>query len=134
MAHLDEQAGLPRGALAALPVLLAPMVLGAAVLALRERYGGSVVLKGAGTLIADADGVAVCPYGNPGMASGGMGDVLSGVIGALLGQGRTPGEAARLGVLIHALAGDAAARAGGERGLVATDLASYVRVIANPRS
>ena len=106
----------------------------AAVLALRERYGGSVVLKGAGTLIADADGVAVCPYGNPGMASGGMGDVLSGVIGALLGQGRTPGEAARLGVLIHALAGDAAARAGGERGLVATDLASYVRVIANPRS
>ncbi|MCI0510640.1 NAD(P)H-hydrate epimerase [Chromohalobacter marismortui] len=105
----------------------------AAALALHERYGGSVVLKGAGTLIADADGVAVCPYGNPGMASGGMGDVLSGIVGALLAQGQTPGDAARHGVLMHALAGDAAARDGGERGLVATDLASYVRAIANPR-
>lgn len=105
----------------------------AAALALHERYGGSVVLKGAGTLIADANGVTVCPYGNPGMASGGMGDVLSGIVGALLAQGQAPGEAARYGVLLHALAGDAAAQDGGERGLVATDLASYVRAIANPR-
>ncbi|MDV6320343.1 NAD(P)H-hydrate dehydratase [Chromohalobacter sp. HP20-39] len=105
----------------------------AAALALHERYGGTVVLKGAGTLVADAHGVTVCPYGNPGMASGGMGDVLSGIVGALLAQGQTPAEAARHGVLVHALAGDAAARDGGERGLVATDLASYARAIANPR-
>jgi ADP-dependent NAD(P)H-hydrate dehydratase / NAD(P)H-hydrate epimerase len=59
----------------------------AAALALRERWGGVVVLKGAGTLVAGPAGLAVCPCGNPGMASGGMGDALSGMLGALLAQG-----------------------------------------------
>ncbi|TDB02378.1 NAD(P)H-hydrate dehydratase [Halomonas marinisediminis] len=103
----------------------------AAVVALRERFGGVVVLKGAGSLIAGPEGVAVCPFGNPGMASGGMGDVLSGMLGALLAQ-RVPLEiAARLGVLVHARAADLAAADAGERGLLAGDLASYARILVN---
>jgi NAD(P)H-hydrate epimerase len=94
----------------------------AAVRALRERFGGAVVLKGAGTLVADADGVAVCPYGNPGMASGGMGDVLAGIIGGLVAQGLPVGAAARLGVCLHGAAADAAVERTGEAALVATDL------------
>lgn len=113
----------------------------AAACALQQRYGGVVVLKGAGTLVAGPGGLALCPYGNPGMASGGMGDVLSGMLGALLAQG-LPVEgavklgiiesAARLGVLVHALAADLAAREAGERGLLAADLASYARILVNP--
>ncbi|MCC5872040.1 MAG: NAD(P)H-hydrate dehydratase [Gammaproteobacteria bacterium] len=98
----------------------------AAVLALQARYGGAVVLKGAGSLIACGDELALSPYGNPGMATGGMGDVLSGVIGALLGQGLTPMRAASLGVCLHGAAGDAAA-ASGEMGLAASDLAPHLR-------
>jgi len=102
----------------------------AALRELQERYGGSVVLKGAGSLVADAGGIALCPYGNPGMGTAGMGDVLAGVIGALQAQ-RLPQPAAH-GVLLHALAGDAAARAGGERGLVASDLFPFLRQRINP--
>jgi NAD(P)H-hydrate epimerase len=101
---------------------------------LRARFPGAVVLKGAGTLVASgaAGGrLGVCPYGNPGMASGGMGDVLSGVIGALLAQGLAPGEAARLGVCLHARAADLAAAADGERGLLATDLVPWLRRLLN---
>ncbi|MFO7646688.1 NAD(P)H-hydrate dehydratase [Halomonas sp. 3H] len=104
----------------------------AAVRALRERWGGVVVLKGAGTLVAGPEGVAVCPFGNPGMASGGMGDVLSGMLGALLAQGLPLEVAARLGVLLHARAADLAGRDAGERGLLAGDLASYARILVNP--
>lgn len=94
----------------------------AAALALAERYQAVVVLKGAGSLIAAPAGrVAVCPWGNPGMASGGMGDVLTGVIAALLAQGLDAWQAACLGVAAHARAGDIAA-ADGERGLLAGDL------------
>ena len=104
--------------------------------ALRElvaRYSGAVVLKGSGSLVGDDSGsTAVCPYGNPGMGSGGMGDVLSGVIGALLAQGLSPGQAAQAGVLVHALAGDDAAADGGERGLQATDLLPHIRRRVNP--
>jgi len=104
----------------------------AAVRELQRRYAGVVVLKGAGTLVA-APGrpVAVCPYGNPGMASGGMGDVLTGVIGALLAQGLAPADAARAGVCLHARAGDVAA-ARGERGLIASDLFACLRAGVNP--
>src|SRR6185437_13221975 len=85
----------------------------AAVRALAQKYRAMVVLKGAGSLIADADGrVAACPWGNPGMASGGMGDLLTGVIAGLLAQGLGPWDAACLGVGVHARAGDLAARAG----------------------
>ncbi len=106
----------------------------AAVEALQQRYGGTVVLKGAGTLVLGPGQrpVAVCSDGNPGMASGGMGDVLSGVIGGLMAQGWSPEEAAELGVCLHAAAGDAAAAAGGERGLLASDLAPFVRRLGNP--
>lgn len=104
--------------------------------ALRERWGGVVVLKGAGTLIAGPQGLALCPFGNPGMASGGMGDTLTGIIAGLVAQGPSLDwsleRAARVGVLVHALAGDMAAREGGERGLLASDLASCARKLVNP--
>ncbi|HHI77275.1 MAG TPA: bifunctional ADP-dependent NAD(P)H-hydrate dehydratase/NAD(P)H-hydrate epimerase, partial [Gammaproteobacteria bacterium] len=61
-----------------------------------------------------------------------MGGVLSGVIGGLMAQGWSPEEAAELGVCLHAAAGDAAAAAGGERGLLASDLAPFVRRLGNP--
>lgn len=82
-----------------------------------------LVLKGARTLIASPDGeVFVNPTGNPGMASGGMGDVLTGMIGGFLAQGLPPLEAAKLGVFLHGLAGDFVAHKKGEKGLAATDL------------
>lgn len=105
----------------------------AAVRALARKYGAVVVLKGAGSLVARVDGdVAVCPWGNPGMATGGMGDVLTGVIAGLLAQGLSPWDAACLGVGLHARAGDLAARAG-ERGLLASDLFVYLRALVNGR-
>jgi hydroxyethylthiazole kinase-like uncharacterized protein yjeF len=102
-----------------------------AVRALRSRFGAIAVLKGAGTLIAADDGVALCERGNPGMATAGMGDVLTGVIAGVLAQGRESARAARVGVLAHALAGDRAAR-GGERGLLASDLLAELREQVNP--
>ncbi|WP_049622988.1 bifunctional ADP-dependent NAD(P)H-hydrate dehydratase/NAD(P)H-hydrate epimerase [Frateuria defendens] len=103
----------------------------AAARALAARYGAVVVLKGAGSLIADPDGrLDVCPWGNPGMAAGGMGDLLTGIVAALLGQGCTPWEAACLGVGLHARAGDAAAREG-ERGLMPSDLLAPLRRLLN---
>jgi len=104
----------------------------AAARALRERWGGVIILKGAGSLIEGPAGMAVCPFGNPGMASGGMGDALSGMLGALLAQGVPLESAARLGVLVHARAADLAAAEAGERGLLAGDLASYARILVNP--
>jgi hydroxyethylthiazole kinase-like uncharacterized protein yjeF len=100
-----------------------------ALRALVERYGGVCVLKGAGSLIGAQDDprVWLCDAGNPGMASGGMGDVLTGVLAALLAQGLTALDAARLGVWVHAVAGDDAARAGGTIGLLASDLMPFIR-------
>jgi hydroxyethylthiazole kinase-like uncharacterized protein yjeF len=103
-----------------------------AVKALHKQYGGVCVLKGAGTLVQATSGmVGLCPYGNPGMASGGMGDVLSGVIGGLAAQGLSLEFAAKLGVCVHALAGDEAAKSGGERGTIASDLMPYLRKLVN---
>ncbi len=103
-----------------------------AVTALQQRFGGAAVLKGSGSLISDGmDVPSLCPYGNPGMASGGMGDVLSGVIGGLLAQGLDIGASARMGVLLHARAADMAAVSGGERGLLASDLLPWIRRLAN---
>jgi hydroxyethylthiazole kinase-like uncharacterized protein yjeF len=106
----------------------------AAVEDLALRFGGVAVLKGAGSLIASkTDGlVALCAAGNPGMASGGMGDVLTGVIAALVAQGFSLFAAARAGVHLHGQAGDLAAGAGGERGLLATDLLPFLRQLVNP--
>lgn len=103
----------------------------AAVRELAKRHRCVVVLKGAGSLIAHPQGeIAVCPWGNPGMASGGMGDVLTGVIAGLLAQGLDAWRAARLGVALHAQAGDAAA-ADGEAGLIASDLFEHLRSLRN---
>jgi hydroxyethylthiazole kinase-like uncharacterized protein yjeF len=99
--------------------------------ALQSRYDGIVVLKGAGTLIASSDEVAVSGTGNPGMASGGMGDVLAGTIAGLLAQGLSLKDAAEQGVYLHGLAADLAAAEGGERGLLATDLMLYLRQLVN---
>lgn len=112
----------------------------AALVALARRYGGHPLLKGAGTLVYEgaeparpqAPEVALCPYGNPGMAVGGMGDVLTGVVAACLAQGMPPGQAAVAAVTVHALAGDAVA-AGRERGLLPSDLIAELRSIVNPR-
>src|SRR3569623_829741 len=104
----------------------------AALHALHDRYGGTVVLKGAGSLIIGADGIVrVSDAGNPGMASGGMGDVLTGVIAGLVAQRLPLPQATWLGVHLHARAGDEAARAG-ERGLLASDLMPALRHWANP--
>jgi len=124
---------------------------------LHEKYQGPVVLKGCGSIIADSRGdLFVCASGNPGMSSGGMGDVLTGVIAGLLAQGiemdeeifeeytnRQPilkrkidiiGDATKFGVLLHSHAADMAAGEGVnslQRGLMATDLMPYLRQLAN---
>ncbi|RZA17118.1 MAG: NAD(P)H-hydrate dehydratase, partial [Lysobacteraceae bacterium] len=98
-----------------------------------QRYGASVVLKGAGSIVASPGATpAVICAGNPGMAVGGMGDLLTGCISALLAQGFSPHDAAVAGALLHAGAGDAAARDGGERGLLPSDLLPWLRRLANP--
>jgi NAD(P)H-hydrate epimerase len=92
-----------------------------------------VVLKGAGTLVAaPGETTAVIGAGNPGMATGGMGDVLTGVIAALHAQRLPPFQAAVFGALLHGAAGDAAARIDGERGLLPSDLFPHLRRLANP--
>lgn len=104
----------------------------AAVRALQRRYGGVAILKGAGTLIADNARCAIADIGNPGMASGGMGDILSGIIGGLLAQKLTLYDAACAGAVLHGVAADAAARRDGERGMLASDLLPEIRRWVNP--
>lgn len=101
---------------------------------LAARHGCAVVLKGAGTIVAAPGEVPmVLDAGNPGMATGGMGDVLTGVVAALLAQGLPAFDAACGGALLHACAGDAAAAEGGERGLLPSDLMPWLRRLGNPR-
>lgn len=104
--------------------------------ALQTRYGGVSVLKGAGSLVAyqnkQQQQLARCDLGNPGMASGGMGDVLSGLIGGLLAQGFSLSDAARIGVCIHAMSADQCAAEAGERGMLASDLMPWIRRLVNP--
>ncbi|MBD8873046.1 NAD(P)H-hydrate dehydratase [Rhodanobacter sp. DHB23] len=103
----------------------------AAARLLADRFRAVVVLKGSGSLVADPNGrLDVCPWGNPGMAAGGMGDLLTGIVAALLAQGCDAWQAACLGVGLHARAGDRAARQG-ERGLLATDLLAPLRALGN---
>ncbi len=91
-----------------------------------QRYGVIVVLKGHNTVITDGQRLAINPTGNPGLATGGTGDVLTGMIAALVAQGLEPFEAARLGVYLHGLAGDLAAAELGQHGLIATDLLRFL--------
>ncbi len=93
---------------------------------LAQRYSCVVVLKGHGSLVADSAGqVVVCPYGNPAMATAGMGDALTGIIASFLGQGLSPFDAASAGMLIHGLAGDRAAA--GRRQILASDLIAALK-------
>jgi NAD(P)H-hydrate epimerase len=105
----------------------------AALKALNAKYGGVCVLKGAGSLLGSEKVLtAICRAGNPGMASGGMGDLLSGIIAALLAQQLSLSDAAEVGVLLHASAADVAASEDGERGMSASDVLKYARQLANP--
>jgi NAD(P)H-hydrate epimerase len=99
----------------------------AAVRDLSERFAAVTVLKGVGSLVCGS-GIAICPYGNPGMGVGGMGDVLTGVAAAFLAQGLAPETAVQSAVLVHALAGDRAATRG-ERGLSPSDLIDRKSVV-----
>src|SRR5262249_54903117 len=87
-----------------------------------RRHRVVVLLKGHGTIVTDGSNIYVNATGNPGMATAGAGDVLTGLIAALLGQGLSPFAAAQLGAHIHGLAGDLARAELGEEGLIATDL------------
>lgn len=103
-----------------------------AVQDLCERYGGTVVLKGAGTLVMTKNELpAICDRGNPGMAAPGMGDVLTGVIAGIAAQCGNVWLAAQAGVRVHAVAGDHAARQG-ERGILAGDLFAHLPGCVNP--
>ena len=105
----------------------------AAARALAARYHCTVILKGAGTLVADFNGrLALCDRGHPAMASAGLGDVLAGVAGALLAQGLPPFEAATLAVWLHAVAGERAGQQG--RGLAAADLIAIIRQLLEEQS
>jgi NAD(P)H-hydrate epimerase len=97
-----------------------------------EKFGGTVILKGSGTLVSSKKGQPwLCSAGNPGMASPGMGDVLTGIVAALRAQKLSAELAAVVGVQVHACAGDAAAEAG-QRGLMASDLVKEIRNWVNP--
>jgi len=98
------------------------------------RFGGVCVLKGKGTVVCggEEDRPSVCDKGNPGMASGGMGDILTGVIAGLIAQGLSLRDAANVGVWVHGTAGDMAVVKEGERGLLATDLLPHIRKLVNP--
>lgn len=97
-----------------------------AVCALIEQYGGTFVLKGHGTIVANHERLYVNETGNAGMATGGAGDVLTGIIAALIGQRINPFEAAILGVYLHGLAGDFAAEELGRCSMTATDIIDYL--------
>ncbi|MCP3851571.1 MAG: NAD(P)H-hydrate dehydratase [Gammaproteobacteria bacterium] len=103
---------------------------------LRQKYFGTFVLKGAGTLVnlrdttSLEDEIFICPYGNEGMASAGMGDCLTGIIGALLAQKLSSPDATQLGVCIHAKAGDLTAKEG-KIGMIVSDLLPKIRQLMN---
>jgi NAD(P)H-hydrate epimerase len=105
-----------------------------AVKKIAQQYGGVCVLKGAGSLVSDGDTVWINSTGNPGMASGGMGDVLSGIIGALILQSADLFVAARLGIYIHGRAADIIAKKHGQIGLLASDLYPEIQRLINAES
>ena len=88
-----------------------------------------LILKGAGTIVTNGERVYVNTTGNPGMAKGGSGDALSGIIAALLAQGIPPLDAAACGVFLHGAAGDAAAHCFSQRGMTPTDLLAQLPLL-----
>jgi len=105
-----------------------------AVQAIAKKYGGICILKGAGTLISDGQTVVINSTGNAGMASGGMGDVLSGIIAALILQTENYFVASCLAVYIHGAAGDIIAGRQGQRGMLASDLFVPLQRLVNQNS
>lgn len=101
---------------------------------LQSQFGGVVVLKGAGTIICDGKTTVVCHAGNPGMATGGMGDVLAGIITSLLAQGYPLFRASVLGTLVHSCAADRNAMTNGEVGMMASDILSDIRYVCSLRT
>ncbi|MCK5762229.1 MAG: hydroxyethylthiazole kinase, partial [Candidatus Izimaplasma sp.] len=93
---------------------------------LTEEYKLSVVLKGSTTIIANKNSMYFSNYGNPRMATAGSGDVLSGVIGSMIGKGLKIIEACRIAVLIHSLAGESAKDELGEESIIATNISKYI--------
>lgn len=108
----------------------------AAVQALQEKWGGHCLLKGSGSLLcckeADLRNVYLSTEGNPGMATAGMGDVLSGITGSLVAQGLTLANSLKCGVVIHGEAADLAAAQDGQRGMQASDIFPFIRQLVNP--
>lgn len=98
---------------------------------LTQKFDAVALLKGAGSLVAAQDNTWVCQNGNPGMATAGMGDVLCGVLGALMAQGMSNRLSALYGVCLHSYAADLAAQENGEIGLLASDLFPYIRTLIN---
>lgn len=98
---------------------------------LGDQFSACCVLKGAGSLITTNEGMFVCTDGNPGMATAGMGDVLSGIAGAMLAQGMSAGDASVFATCVHGAAGDLAAENGGQRGMLASDVFPYLRTLLN---
>ncbi|PCH59794.1 MAG: bifunctional ADP-dependent NAD(P)H-hydrate dehydratase/NAD(P)H-hydrate epimerase [SAR86 cluster bacterium] len=108
----------------------------AAVSQLQQQWGGCVVLKGAGSLICYSQQaeqkIELCSQGNAGMATAGMGDVLSGIVAAFVAQGMPAFEGLRAGVCVHAESADLVSEQQGQRGMVATDLFPYISQLINP--
>ncbi len=98
---------------------------------IQKKYGGVAVLKGAGSLINNGEEVFISTTGNPGMASGGMGDVLAGMIAGLVAQKLSLTEATTAAVYLHGEAADLSAQQQGERGLLASDLMPFIRQLIN---
>ena len=150
--HLLTECFGTTGAIGSIPIVLTPHVaeaanlLGMSVAQIqRDRFAasaclsarvpnGAAVLKGAGSLVANRERVGVCLHGNPGMASAGMGDVLTGVIAGLMAQGLSAIDATNAGVCLHSFAADRVADHVGQRGLLATDLLAEMRAILNDRT
>ena len=108
----------------------------AAVRQLNATWGGVCLLKGSGSLICTAEKsqqkLFLCSEGNAGMATGGMGDVLSGIVGSLVAQGNSLESSLCAGVCIHGEAADLSMQADGQRGMAATDLMPFIRQLVNP--
>jgi NAD(P)H-hydrate epimerase len=102
-----------------------------AAIELANKYQACCILKGAGTIVSDGSQSFVCTDGNPGMASGGMGDVLTGIVAALLAQRMPALQAAVYGVCLHSAAADKLAAQYGQRGMLATDLFETLRSLVN---
>lgn len=100
---------------------------------LQEKFNTIAILKGQNSLVCGDDFLHKCEFGNPGMATAGMGDVLSGIIGGLIAQGLDLKEAAIFGVDLHALAGDLVAKKQGEIGIIPQDLFEYILLIINQK-